>query len=97
MIILDGARTTQVSFPFRSGSRVGPDQTPGALERSAVIHFADRHITISILRSSRRPRLAIEKAVWSEWTCNSAQSYLICLTSSTWGYPRTPSRVQGLA
>jgi len=37
------------------------DQTPGALERSAVIPFAARHITISILRSSRRLRLATEK------------------------------------
>src|SRR3979411_36323 len=97
MIILDGARTTQVSFPFRSGSRVGPDQTPGALEHSAVILFEARHITTSILRSSRRLRLTTAKAVRSEWTCNSAQSYLICLTSSTWGYPRTPSRAQGLA
>jgi len=28
-IILDGARTTQVSLPFPSGLRGGPDQTPG--------------------------------------------------------------------
>jgi hypothetical protein len=75
--ILGGARTTQVSFPFRSGSPAGPDQTPGALERSAVIHFVDRHITISIFRSSIRLRLATEKAVWSERTCNSVQSYSI--------------------
>src|SRR5258706_10082511 len=87
----------QVSFPFPSRSRAGPDQTPGALERSAVIPFAARHITISILRSSRRLRLATEKAVWSERICNSAQSYLICLTSSTWDYLRTLSMAQGLA
>jgi len=35
-------------FAIPVGIAAGPDQTPGALERSAVIHFADRHITISI-------------------------------------------------
>src|ERR1700680_578391 len=97
MIILDGARTTQVSFPFRSGSRVGPDQTPGALERSAVIHFAARHIMISILRSLRRLRVATGQMALSERTCNSAGSSLICLISSTWGYLPISSRVQDLA
>ncbi len=96
-IILGGARTTEASFRFPSGSRAGLDRTPGALEHSAVILFEARHIMTSILRSSRQLRLATGKAVWSERTCNSAQSYLICLTSSTWGYPRTSSRVQGLA
>src|SRR4029077_9521092 len=96
-IILGGARTTQVSFPFPSGSRAGPDQTPGALERSAVILFEARHIMTSILRSSRPLRLATGKAVWSERTCNSAGSSLICLISSTWGYPPISSRVQDLA
>src|SRR6202008_2848763 len=85
-IILGGAQTTQVSFPFPSGSKAGPDQTPGALERSAVIHFAARHIMISILRSLRRLRLATGKMAWSERTCNSAESSLICLISSTWDY-----------
>jgi hypothetical protein len=49
--ILGGARTTEASlrFPFRS--QAGLDRTPGALEASAVIHFAARHIMISILRS----------------------------------------------
>jgi len=71
-------------FSIPIGIAGGTGQTPGALERLAVIHFAARHITISILRSSRRLRLATGKAVWNERTCNSAQSYLICLTSSTW-------------
>src|SRR5438067_1078537 len=79
-----------------AASWAGLDRTPGALEHSAVILFEARHIMTSILRSSRQLRLATGKAVWSERTCNSAESYLICLTSSTWGYPRTSSRVQGL-
>jgi len=48
-------------FAIPIGIAGEPDQTPGALERSAVIPFAARHITISILRSSRRLRLATEK------------------------------------
>ena len=95
--ILGGAQTTEASFRFPSGSRAGLDRTPGALERSAVILFEARHIMTSILRSSRQLRLATGKAVWSERTCNSAQSYLICLTSSTWDSLRTSSRVRGLA
>src|SRR5207302_11138047 len=95
--ILGGAGTTEASCRFPSESRAGPDQTPGALESSAAIHFADRHITISILRSSRQLRLATGKAVWSERTCNYALSYLIYLISSTCSYLRTSSRAKGLA
>ena len=83
------------SIPIGIAGGTGPNSGRfGTLGRNT---FAARHITISILRSSRRLRLATGKAVWSERTCNSAQSYLICLTSSTWGYLRTSSRVQGLA
>jgi hypothetical protein len=63
--ILGGARKTEGSFRFPSGSRAGLDRTPGALEHSAVIPFEARHIMTSILRSSRQLRLATRKAVWS--------------------------------
>jgi len=80
-------------FSIPIGIPGGPGQTPGALERSAVIRFEARAYYDFDLRSSRQLRLATGKAVWSERTCNSAGSSLICLISSTWGYP--PISIEG--
>jgi len=51
------------AIPIGIAGGTGPN-SPGALERSAVIPFAARHITISILRSSRRTPIGHREAVW---------------------------------
>jgi len=61
-------------FAIPSGLRAGLERTPGALERSAVIHFAARHIMIRFCAHQDDSDWPPRKRFGASGTCNSAQS-----------------------
>jgi len=70
------------AIPIGIAGGTGPNSGRfGTLGRNTVRGPAYYDFDFALVKTTP---MATEKAVWSERICNSAQSYLICLTSSTW-------------